>query len=113
MSTLSKSPTTLASGLLACALCLGTAPALASGGGALLGGLIAGSLLTNIADRNDAEEEEARSQPRTVVVHDRAPSHSSAGSAETRIKRLDKLLAGGYISRAEYDQKKKAIVDSM
>ncbi len=107
-----KLPIAIAAGLLGCALSLSTAPALAGGGAALFGGLVAGSLLTNMADDNEAEEERA-AQPRTVVVHDRAPSHSSAGSAESRIKQLDKLHAGGYITEAEYEQKKKAIVDSM
>jgi hypothetical protein len=109
----SKLPLAIASGLLGCALSLSTVPVLAGGGGALLGGLFAGSLLTSMADNNEAEEERAYARPRTVVVHDRAPSHSSAGSAESRIKQLDKLRAGGYITEAEYKQKKKAIVDSM
>ncbi len=34
-------------------------------------------------------------------------------SAEQRIKELDKLAAGGYITPAEYKARKKKILDSM
>ena len=40
-----------------------------------------------------------------------APAASQ--SPEARIKQLDKLAAGGYITPAEYKQKKQAILNSM
>ena len=100
----------LSVGVLALGLTLPAAPALAGHGGAFLGGMIASRVLTNMSDRTEAEQYQAYSQPRTVVVHD---SGGSGGSAESRIKQLDKLAAGGYITPAQYKQKKQAIVDSM
>jgi hypothetical protein len=40
-------------------------------------------------------------------------SHTSASSAEERIKQLDKLAAGGYITPEEYKEKKKKILAGM
>jgi len=84
------------------------------GGGAFLGGMITSRVLSNMGERTQAEQYQAYSQPRTVVVHDSGGSSSSSGgSPEARIKQLDKLAAGGYITPAEYKQKKQAILDNM
>ena len=98
--------------LSASGLSLNTTPALADGAGAFLGGMITSRVLNNMSDRTQAEQAQAYSQPQTVVVHDSGGS-SSSGSAESRIKQLDKLAAGGYITPAEYKQKKQQIIDSM
>ena len=99
--------------VLALGLTLPAAPALAGhGAGAFLGGMITSRVLSNMSERTDAEQYQAYSQPRTVVVHDSGGS-DSGGSAEDRIKQLDKLAAGGYITPAEYKQKKQQIIDSM
>ena len=111
MSIQRKFPAAVAACLLGSGLFLHTAPALADGAGAFLGGMLAGRVLRNMSDRTRAEEYSAYSQPRTVVVHQ--SSHSSAGSAEGRIKQLDKLAAGGYITPQEYKQKKQKIIDDM
>ena len=99
--------------VLALGLTLPAAPALAGGAGAFLGGMIASNVLTNMNDRTQAEQYQAYSQPQTVVVHDSGGSRSGGGSAESRIKQLDKLAAGGYITPAEYNQKKKQRIDTM
>jgi hypothetical protein len=112
MITLKKLPA-VAAGVLSISLILPAAPAVAhGGGGAFLGGMIASSVLSNMRDRTQAEEYQAYSQPRTVVVHDSGGS-SSGGSPEARIKQLDKLAAGGYITPAEYKRKKQQILDEM
>ena len=108
MSTESKLPIAVASCLLGCALSLNTTLAQASGAGAFLGGMVASRVLNNMSERTDAEEYAAYSQPRTVTR-----SHESTGSAESRIKQLDKLAAGGYITPAEYKKKKQAILDGI
>jgi hypothetical protein len=103
----------ISGGILAIGLALPATSALAhGGGGAFLGGMIASRVLSNMNDRTQAEEYQAYSQPRTVVVHDSGDS-GSGGSAESRIKQLDKLAAGGYITPAEYKQKKQDIIDNM
>ena len=98
--------------VLALGLTLPAAPALAGNAGAFLGGMLTSRVLTNMSERTQAEQYQAYSQPQTVVVHDSGGS-SSGGSAESRIKQLDKLAAGGYITPAEYKQKKQSIIDSM
>ena len=104
---------TIASCLLGGGLLLSTTQVIADGAGAFLGGMITSRVLTNMSDRTAAQQDMAYSQPQTVVVHDSAPSGSSGDSAESRIKQLDKLAAGGYITPAEYKQKKQAILDDM
>jgi hypothetical protein len=68
-------------------------------------------LIRNITHRRtQAEEYQAyNSQP----VQQAAPASSGGDSAEARIKQLDKLAAGGYITPAEYKAKKQAILNSM
>jgi len=113
MITLKKLPA-LGAAALSIALVLPSAPALAGhGAGAFLGGMITSRVLTNMSDRTQAEQYQAYSQPQTVVVHDSGGSSSGGGSAESRIKQLDKLAAGGYITPAEYKQKKQQIVNNM
>ena len=84
-------------------------PAFAGSGGAFIGGMMASRVLGNMQRRTQAEEYQAYSQP----VQQAAPSSSGGGSAEARIKQLDKLAAGGYITPAEYKSKKQAILNNL
>ncbi len=103
--------------LASCALaCVIAAPAFtlssaanASDAGAFIGGVFATKLLGNMSRQTDAEEAQAYSaqQPRQVS------QASTPQSPEQRIKQLDKLAAGGYITPAEYKQKKQAIISGM
>ena len=103
----------IASGTLACIIAASSyviaTPAHASDAGAFIGGVLATKVVSNMSRRTEAEEAQAAAaqQPRS------APADSSSSSPEQRIKQLDKLAAGGYITPAEYKQKKKAILDSM
>jgi hypothetical protein len=86
------------------------APAFADKAGAFIGGMVTSRVLTNMHRRTQAEEYQAyNSQP----VQQAAPASSGGDSAEARIKQLDKLAAGGYITPAEYKAKKQAILNSM
>jgi len=105
----------IVSGALACVI--GSAafsisvPASASDAGAFIGGVFATKLLGNMRRNTDAQEEQAHyAQQAAQRPVSSAPAQSSS---ESRIKQLDKLAAGGYITPAEYKQKKKAILDSM
>lgn len=104
----------LASCTLACLIATSTftlsSAANASDAGAFIGGVFATKLLGNMSRRTDAEEAQAAAaqQPRPVYS-----ASSSKPSAEQRIKQLDKLAAGGYITPAEYKKKKQAIIDGM
>jgi hypothetical protein len=103
--------------LTAVAAVLGTAamgtslPLYASDAGAFIGGVFATKVMTNMNDRTEAEQQQAAAaqyQAAQPVQH--APAQKSP---QARIAELDKLAAGGYITPAEYKQKKQAIVDSM
>ena len=108
----------LFSGTLACVIAAGTfsisTSACASDAGAFIGGVFATKLMQNSNRRANAEEEQAYAAQRPVYQSPApAPSSSASQSPEARIKQLDKLAAGGYITPAEYKSKKKAIVDGM
>ena len=84
-------------------------PVAASDAGAFLGGVFAAKLLNNMERQTEAEEYRAATaaQPQYVTA---APREKSP---EERIRELDKLAAGGYISPEEYKNKKKAILDGI
>lgn len=92
----------------------------AGSGGAFLGGMVAGHVVTNMSQRDErrtrAQEEMAyNSQPRAAAQPAAAPasSGSSSQSVEDKLNQLDKLAAGGYITKAEYNRRRQAILDSM
>jgi len=91
-------------------------PAQAGDAGAFIGGVVASRVVHNMRRRTQAEETQAyyASHPRTVTTTSQtsaAPAQKE--TAEDRIKQLDKLAAGGYITPAEYKARKKAILDSL
>ena len=100
------------------ALCLTIVPgfkseARAGKGGAFIGGMLAGHVVSGAVSRDkqrtQAAEYQAYSQPRTA-----APAAQPAQSSpEQRIDQLNKLAAGGYITPAEYKSKKQAILNSL
>jgi len=96
----------------------------AGSGAAFLGGMLAGHLVGGAVRRSKirtAAAVQAANQPKTQTVYVQQPAVTSAAqpapaakpSAEDRLKQLDKLAAGGYITPEEYKAKKKAILDSM
>ena len=76
-------------------------------GGAFVGGMLVGHLVTGAVSRD---------KQRTADANQMAAQPAAAPAAQTpeqRIQQLDKLAAGGYITPAEYKAKKQAIIDSM
>ena len=94
-------------------------------GGAFLGGMIGGHVLTKMVGRSErrtqAQEYQAYgSQQQPTVVYQQVPAQPapqpSAGSGpsiEQRLQKLDELAAKGYISPEEYKARRKAILDSL
>ena len=93
-------------------------------GAAFLGGMVAGHIVGGAVRRSrirTAAAVQAANQPKTQTVYVQQPTTTTAAhsapaakpTAEDRIKELDKLAAGGYITPEEYKAKKKAILDSM
>ena len=83
--------------------------------GAFIGGMLTSKVLGNMEARTQAERQQAANSSRQAVpaAAPAAPAAPAQDSAEDRIKQLDKLAAGGYITPEEYKAKKKSIVDSM
>jgi uncharacterized protein YdbL (DUF1318 family) len=102
---------TLSSLIAGAALALSTS-AQAGHAGAFLGGVFATKIVENMSRQTDAQEEQAQAAQYQAAAAAR-PAPSAQASPEARIKQLDKLAAGGYITPAEYKAKKKAILDSM
>ena len=93
-------------------------------GAAFLGGMVAGHIVGGAVRRSKIRTAAAvkeANEPKTQTVYVQQPATtSSAHSAsaakptvESRLKELDKLAAGGYITPEEYKAKKKAILDSI
>ena len=96
----------------------------ASEGAAFLGGMVAGHIVGGAVRRSKiqtAAAVQAANQPKTQTVYVQQPATTTTAqpaqaakpSTEDRLKELDKLAAGGYITPEEYKAKKKAILDSM
>ncbi len=89
-------------------------------GGAFIGGLIGGHVLTNMANRSErrtqAAEYQAYSQPAPAAAPAApaaAPAASAQSSAQGRLDTLDKLAANGTITKEEYQKRRKAIIDGI
>ena len=100
----------------------GLSPEVQAGkGGAFVGGMVAGHVLTNMSNRDERRtraQEQMATQQQPVYVQQQpaaapASSGSSAQSTEEKLNQLDKLAAGGYITKAEYKRRRQAILDGM
>jgi hypothetical protein len=94
-------------------------PGHAGKGGAFVGGLIGGHVLTNMSNRSErrtrAEEYNAYSrQPAPAPAPaPAAAAPSSQTSVQSRLDTLDRLAANGTITKEEYQQRRKAILDGI
>ena len=90
-------------------------------GGAFLGGMVAGHVVTGAVNRSErrtqAEEQQAAAAQSQPVIVQAAPAPSAAPAAqqsvEQRIQQLDKLATGGYITPEEYKAKKQSILSGL
>ena len=96
----------------------------ANEGAAFVGGMVAGHIVGGAVRRSrirTAAAVQAANQPKTQTVYVQEAATTNSGSSapaskpstEDRLKELDKLAAGGYITPEEYKAKKKAILDSL
>jgi microcompartment protein CcmL/EutN len=86
-----------------------------SNAGAFIGGMLTSKVLGNMHERTQAEQEQAyyaQQNAQRQPVQQAAPA-SSTQSTEQKLKELDKLAAGGYITPTEYKAKKQSIIDAM
>jgi len=103
--------------VLACAVSsaavLTTTSAHADNAGAFIGGVFASRLLGAVEDNSRAQQDQAQAAQYQAQAAAARPAPAAQPSPEARIKQLDKLAAGGYITPAEYKAKKQAILNSM
>ncbi len=105
-------------GILTIGLTLHSDQASAGKGGAFVGGMIGGHVLTKAMDndrrRTEAAEHQAYSQQQQPqVVYQQAPAGSGAKTTEQKLDELDSLAAKGYINESEYKTRRQSILDSM
>ena len=89
----------------------------AGSGGAFIGGMIAGHVVGGFVRRDRARTaavvHKSYAQPAPVVQHQAAPPPSPAKSVEQRLGELDDLAQKGYITKDEYQTRRKAILDGI
>jgi len=92
---------------------IASAPVQAGHAGAFLGGIAVARIGQNMRDRNDYEEDQAYYAQQQAYSAQAQANNSRASSPEEKIRKLDSLLADGYITQAEYNAKKKDILDNL
>ena len=116
---MSQQKRTLAAAAAAAVLPLGISAvvppkALADEGAAFVGGLMAGHVITNMANQSErrtrAAEHEAYQKNQQ---QQQAPAQSREATIEERLDTLDKLAAKGVISKEEYERRRQAILDDI
>ncbi|MEA2094918.1 MAG: SHOCT domain-containing protein [Pseudomonadota bacterium] len=105
----------LVTGVVALALGMGINGSAVAGHGAAwgIGGLIAGHALTKMSDRDKRQTQAAEYQAYNQPPPAAAPAASSTSSVEQKLNELDALAAKGYITKAEYTARRKALLDTL
>lgn len=89
-------------------------PVQAGHAGAFIGGIAVARVGQNMRDRNDYEEDQAYyAQQQANAAQQQANAASRASTPQEKIRQLDDLLAGGYITQAEYNSKKEDILNNL
>jgi hypothetical protein len=73
----------------------------------LVGGLVGGYAVKSFMDYRKKEDEESRPAPPP------AQAGPSAASIEDKLNVLDKLAAGGYITKEEYTARRQALLNEL
>lgn len=111
----------IAFGLLAVATAVVPGTAHAGKGGAFIGGLIGGHILTNMANQSErqtrAMEYQAYQQQQRQLQQQqqqqRAPAQQREPTVEERLETLERLAANGMITKEEYQKRRQAIIDGI
>lgn len=112
----------VAAGTLLAATALTTSVTSQAGdAGAFVGGMLTSRVLGNMHQRTEAEQQQAyyaqqsaqQQQVQQVQPVQQAAPASSTQTTEQKLKELDKLAAGGYITPEQYKAKKQSIIDAM
>jgi membrane protease subunit (stomatin/prohibitin family) len=86
-------------------------PVQAGHAGAFIGGIAVAKIGQNMRDQTEAEQQQAYyAQQQAYAAQANA---SKASTPEEKIRKLDSLLAGGYITQDEYKAKKEDILNNL
>ncbi len=92
----------------------------AGSGGAFIGGMVAGHVVGGFVRRDKERTEAAKYQayrPQQPAYQQPAPQYQAAPppqkSVEQRLKELEGLASRGFISKQEYQARRKAILDEI
>lgn len=77
----------------------------------LIGGLVGGYAAKSLMDAHSRDEQEARPAPAPAAAP--ASAGPSATSIEDKLNTLDKLAAGGYITKDEYNARRQALLNEL
>ncbi len=88
-------------------------PAQAGHAGAFIGGIAVAKVGQNMRDRTDAEQEQAYYAQQQAYAAQAQANASRASTPQEKIRKLDELLAGGYITQDEYNAKKEDILNDL
>ena len=92
----------------------GIAPAQAGNSWALplVGGALGGYAISSFVNSRKSEPAPVHHAAPRPVAHVPPPATPPA-TAQARLQQLDQLAAGGYITKAEYDQRRQAIIGTL
>ena len=113
---MTKQKTISTAGILIAALLTLSVPVQSSESGAFIGGMMASRVMGNMRARTEAEQRQADAAQQQAYQSQQPVQQAAPAAAQTpeqRIQQLDKLAAGGYITKEEYKAKKQSIIDSM
>jgi len=89
----------------------------AGGAGAFFGGMmvghIVGGAIRRDKERTAATTDMAYGNRTATTTYVQQPAPAPQLTTEQRLHQLDKLAAGGYITKEEYKTRRKAILDSL
>ena len=88
-------------------------PVQAGHAGAFIGGVAVARIGQNMRDQTEAQQQQAYYAQQQANAAQTQASASKASTPQEKIKQLDNLLAGGYISQAEYNSKKEDILNNL
>jgi len=75
----------------------------------LIGGLVGGYAVKSVMDSREEPRQEAAPAPAAAP----ASAGPSATSIEDKLNTLDKLAAGGYITKEEYNARRQALLNEL
>ena len=88
-------------------------PVQAGHAGAFIGGIAVARVGQNMRDRTDYEQDQAYYAQQQANAAQAQASAPRASTPQEKIRQLDDLLAGGYITQAEYNAKKEHILNNL